>query len=185
MRTNKMLGVKASMPKKKRGSKNSKAKQFSQVENIAIGGITSRLSPIGLWTYASSFATAAVKLPASKVPFDPVKYYLACHSIELALKAYLAIQGSTLIDLSEAAFGHKLDVILSEAKRKGLAKVAPIKPDQESEIRKASLYYSGKVFEYPAIGEALCAYPNLPNLNSLLTAGSSLVNSLEDPCKKA
>ena len=53
------------------------------------------------------------------------------------------------------------------------------------EIVNASDYYAGKVFEYPAMGEAANAYPRLPNLDVLIAAAQLLVQTLELPCKEA
>lgn len=53
---------------------------------------------------------------------------------------------------------------------------------QGNEIRKATAYDNGKLFEYPAFGEALTAYPELPDLDVLLVAATSLVENLSQPC---
>jgi hypothetical protein len=52
-------------------------------------------------------------------PFSWPRYFLLCHSIELALKAYLAKLGATLEQL-KWDFGHKLDRLVDEAAKKGL-----------------------------------------------------------------
>jgi hypothetical protein len=109
---------------------------------------------------------------------------LACHAIELLLKAFLSIKGSSLIKLSESKFGHNIDAILEEAEAQGLSELVKLSCDQKTEIRSASYYYSGKVFEYPAMGEAIAAYPRLPNLELLYEAANILVRYLDIPCKE-
>jgi len=168
----------------KKGKK-SQVKKFAEIERISIGGMVSRLSPVGLWVYGNSYINAAVALPKPKALYDPVRYYLACHAIELLLKAYLAIQGSSLLDLIDSRFGHNLDSILNEAESHGLNDLVDLPDKHKTEIHKAAYYYSGKVFEYPAMGEAVVAYPHLPNLYLLFEAAQSLVNALDLPCKEA
>jgi len=56
---------------------------------------------------------------------------------------------------------------------------------QRAEVTKAATYYGGKVFEYPAIGEALGGYPGLPRLEVLLEAANALVESLARSCREA
>jgi len=56
---------------------------------------------------------------------------------------------------------------------------------QTFQIRRASNYYSGKVFEYPAIGEAVSAYSGNPDTNTLIEVAEKLVDVLREPCLKA
>ena len=170
------------MPMKR---KLSPAKQYAEFENISIGNIVIHFGPAGLWVYARAYARAAAALPAPEKPFEPVRYYLACHSIELSLKAYLTIHGATMLDLSESAYGHKLEAILIAADAKQLQTLVPLTDEHRVELVNASDYYAGKVFEYPAMGEAANAYPRLPNLDVLIAAAQLLVQTLELPCKEA
>lgn len=164
----------------------SKAKQFAQIENISILGIvTERMGPLGLHFYANAYLDAARALPLSNVPFEPVRPYLVCHSIELALKAYLSLQGALMIDLAEGSYGHNLEAILQRADEKQLDLHVNFTKEQKEEIRKATLYYNGKVFEYPAIGEALSGYPNLPAIDTLIEVATILVDSLRQQCLNA
>ena len=81
--------------------------------------------------------------------------------------------------------GHNLEALLRNADEKGFAALVRIDEPQRQVIRRASVYYEGKVFEYPAVAEALSGYPSLPTLDLLLAAASILVNSLREPCLKA
>jgi hypothetical protein len=49
-----------------------------------------------------------------------VSYYLLGHAIELALKSYLFARGLSLDDLRSRKYGHKLDVLLTECRRRRL-----------------------------------------------------------------
>ena len=73
---------------------------YTEVEDLAIGDELLRLAPGGLRVYARAFAAAAAKLPEPQ-PFGPVRHYLSCHAIELALEAYLSLHGASLVKLSE------------------------------------------------------------------------------------
>jgi hypothetical protein len=164
----------------------SRAKQYAEVETLSINdNFLIRLGPGGLWVYARAYARAAALLPAPERPYEPVRYYLACHSIELALKAYLSIHGATMLELSESGYGHDLNAILLAADAKHLQAQVALTDEHRDEIVKASTYYAGKVFEYPAMGEALNAYPGLPNLDVLIAAAQVLVQALDLPCKQA
>jgi len=143
------------------------------------------MGPIGLWLYAKSFAHAAAALPESTAPYEPVRYYLVCHAIELGLKAYLSLHGATMLELSESAYGHNLETILTAAEAKGLKEQLHISEAHRVEICKAAIYYGGKVFEYPAIGEACVGYPSLPDLQVLLEFAGQLVESLAQQCREA
>jgi hypothetical protein len=56
-------------------------------------------------------------------PHDWPRYFMLCHAIELALKAYLAHEGASYKDLKD--FGHNLSQLLTDATQKGLSLTAP------------------------------------------------------------
>ena len=62
------------------------------VESISIAGATARMAPLGLQIYAADFLAAAKAVPSPVVPFAPARMYLACHAVELALKAFLSLK---------------------------------------------------------------------------------------------
>jgi hypothetical protein len=166
--------------------KPSPAKQNAEIENLGMGNSTQRAAPLALWWYAKAFHTAGVAAPPCEHRFEPARYYLICHSIELALKAYLAVKGETLLDLSGRKLGHVLNNLLVAAEEKGLRGKVALTDVHCAEIRSASDYYLGKVFEYPAIAEAIPGgYPKLPSLEVLTEAAEILVRTLELPCKEA
>ena len=74
------------------------------------------------YAYADQFYDAFNKLGAEHLhpSVSWPRYFLLCHSIELALKAYLAKLGATTEHL-KFEFGHKLDELVTEAVEKGLS----------------------------------------------------------------
>ena len=75
----------------------------------------------GYYAYADQFYNAFNKLGADHLhpSVSWPRYFLLCHAIELALKAYLAKLGVTTKHL-KFEFGHKLDELVTEAVEKGL-----------------------------------------------------------------
>jgi hypothetical protein len=61
-------------------------------------------------------------------PPDWPRYFLLSHSIELALKAFLAIHGKTSMELRKE-FGHDLNKLLKEAEKRGLVIKARFRVD--------------------------------------------------------
>lgn len=164
--------------------KHTRAKKHAEIENISIAGTVSRMGPSALWFYAKSYLNAGRALPAPEAPYEPVRYYVTCHSIELALKAYLSLKGDTMLKLAENAFGHNLTNIFAHAEAQGILSEIPLTNLHCDEIQRAAEYYGEKVFEYPAVGEAIRAYPRLPDLSLLLEAAEVMCNCLEAPCRE-
>ena len=98
----------------------SAAKRFAQIEKISIMGITERMGPLGLHMYASAYLDAARALPLPTAPFEPVRPFLICHSIELGLKAFLSLHGAEMLELADGSYGHNLEAILKKADEKHL-----------------------------------------------------------------
>src|SRR2546426_9590715 len=131
----------------KKTARVSVAKQFARIEKISIMGITERMGPIGLHLYANAYLDAARALPLPTVPFEPVRPFLVCHSIELGLKAFLSLQGAKMLELAEGPHGHNLEALLQKADEKHLGTYVGLTDAHKTEVRRASLYYSGKLFE--------------------------------------
>ncbi len=90
------------------------------------------ISPLIQFDYldlADEFMRAFRNLPPGTPPSWP-RYFLLCHSIELALKAYLAAQGVPPSELKNT-FGHDLKELLTEAIRLGLAIDVPARTEIE------------------------------------------------------
>jgi hypothetical protein len=164
-------------PKKK-----SAVKDFAAIEQISIAGLVARMGPVALHVYADAYLKAAKALPEPTAPFEPVRPFLVCHSIELSLKAFLSLRGAKMIEMMESGLGHKLEALLQEAIERGLNDLVSLTDSQRNAIHQATTYYAGKVFEYPAVAEALSAYPQLPSLPHLFEAAAELVDVLRKPC---
>jgi HEPN domain-containing protein len=165
--------------------KPSPAKKHARVENLSIFGTFARMGRLGLYMYASDFLSVAKVAAPPKVKFVPARTFLACRALELALKAFLSLKGRPLEQLAGGEFGHDLENLLAGAEREGLSDLVSLEEPQLAEIRRASKYYSEKVFEYPALGEAVQGYPYNPDINLLLDAASAMVAVLEEPCLHA
>src|SRR5215475_3772563 len=70
--------------------------------------------------YAAQFFEAFNKLPERHPPPSWPRYFFLCHSIELALKAYLTLRGVNPEQLRYQDRRHNLDKLLNEAVEKGL-----------------------------------------------------------------
>lgn len=173
------------MPRKKKPVRLSAARRNAQIEQIKIAGIEERMGPLGLHMYAQSFLSAARSLPPPTVPFEPARLYLLCHAIELGLKAFLSLRGATMLTLADASNGHNLEAILQKAEKRDLKTTVPFTDGHRAAIRLASIYYAGKVFEYPAVGEAMSSYPSMPPIDIIFDAATVLVESLRQQCREA
>jgi hypothetical protein len=166
--------------------KPSAAKTHTQMENVTVAGASARIAPLGLIMYSEWFLSAAKLITvSSEIKFMPARTYLACHALELALKAFLSLNGRSLAQLADGAFGHNLESLLAEAGKHGLSDIVELSESHQFQIRRASKYYSEKVFEYPAIGETMTAYPHRPDTGLLIAAAEVLVAALHDPCLHA
>jgi hypothetical protein len=163
----------------------SPAKKHAQLENLSVFGAFARMGPLGLHMYAADFLSVATAAAPPQVPFAPARAYLVCHALELVLKAYLSLKGQPLEQLAGGEYGHNLEKLLAAAVQQGLLDLVVVEERQSIEIRRASKYYSEKVFEYPALGEALFGYPHNPDIEPLLEVAKAMVVALEVPCRDA
>jgi hypothetical protein len=155
----------------------------THIENISIFGLSAHTGPLYLQMYAADFLSAAKSVQPPHVEFAPARSSLACHAIELALKAFLSLKGLYSLKELDELFSHRLVNILDEAERNGLYEFVNLKDVEKFHIRIASDYYSSKIFDYPAAGEALQGYPTRPNINIIIDAAETLVGALKEPCR--
>ena len=99
----------------------------------------------------------------------------------LALKAFLSLKGCSLKRLAGGEFGHDLESLLSKAEQNGLAALVTLEEHHTFQIRRASSYYANKVFEYPAVFEAMRGYPEYPDSALLISAAERLIPVLREP----
>ena len=82
-----------------------------------------RVTPIGLFHYANSYACSAFALAHCNVDClfqDPPARFLYTHAIELYLKSYLRLNGITIDKLRSRKLGHKISALRTEAQNFGL-----------------------------------------------------------------
>jgi HEPN domain-containing protein len=164
--------------------KTSPAKKHASIENISIAGVKMKMGPYGLYFYAEHFLNAA-KIASDGTGFNPAKYYLACHSLECILKAFLSLKGHSIISLSGLSYGHDLTKLLAQAEKDSLATMVELTEQQKFQINRASIYYGEKVYEYPAVAETLTAYQHLPDLPTVIALTETLIDKLREPCLNA
>jgi hypothetical protein len=157
--------------------RSSKARRQAEIEDLVLLGTHVRMGPLGLYVYAADFLGAAKKAPDAR--FSPARTFLVCRSIELALKGFLSVNGFRLKELSGGAFGHNLVNVLEEAERQGITSVVALGAKQTDEIRRASIYYGEKIFEYPALGEAVSGLPQNPDTDLLIEVSEKLIRWLQ------
>jgi hypothetical protein len=160
-----------------------KVTQHSKIEKLVFFGARVSFGPAGLILMAEKFLFAAKTMAA--VPqqiWSPVERFLTCRSIELSLKAFLSMKGRPLTELAGGVYGHDLQNLLLQADADGLCAMVDLTDSERAAIDVAYRYYLDKVFEYPALTEAMQAYPGDPVLEPLLSAASHLVAKLLQPC---
>jgi len=141
--------------------------------------VMNRTNSMGLWTYAHQFIQAARAVANKRSCWGmPVPaYYLVCHGIELALKAYLRGAGWSVNDLKRR-IGHDLSRCLDEEEKQGLANYCNLSNDQRAAIHLANIYYyCKKEFEYITTG-----YKALPEFECLMDAAEMLLDKLRTFC---
>ena len=114
----------------------------------------------GFWSHAKEFLTAAhmVKDPQQsskgKADFSLIlpAYYLVGHSIELSLKSYLAAKGYQISVLRSKKYGHDLEALLVECRKRKLGREVKLTKHQFDAIKLFSLTYKSKKLEYLEYG---------------------------------
>jgi hypothetical protein len=104
--------------------------------------------------------------------------------LELALKALLALKGRSLLELGDQN-SHDLKFLIEEAEKNDLGAPVTLEDQQRFQIIRASEYYGEKVFEYPAVSEAVRGYPKMPDTDVLIAAAGALIGPLKEPCLNA
>lgn len=144
-------------------------------------GPNSRLGLASYCVYATDFFRAARSASAtSGAGFSPARLFLVCHALELTLKAYRGLRGQRPDETATAGIKPDLGRLLTTADSFELSELVRLTPEQRVQIRKAALYYSEGVFEYPALAEALRGYPQAPDVNVLLCALAEMVAAVCD-----
>jgi len=150
------------------------------------------IRPSGYYRYAHEYFRAYKQFISQDKGFTPVPYYLICHSIELALKAYLSARGLTNEELRfksnrgrKNGDGHNLPVIYDKCKEMGLGYLIKTTEAQELSIRKINELYNHKDFEYFMDLALILKKKNLPELNKLELIAKSLLEAINEMIKNS
>lgn len=130
--------------------------------------------------YAEDFLAAARAFQAPKNRFSPVRYYLICHSIELALKAFLFTAGYKKKDRRK--LNHDLVKALNAAEGNGLSEYFQITHTERESVEKANKLYPKKEFEYFESLETIYD-PHDFDLDVLDQFAQRLIEKIEEPIK--
>lgn len=119
-----------------------------------------------LYNLASEFFFAAKELEKSFNPdrVEKASYYLCAHSLELAIKCFLFLNGVSLEMLkSRKIIGHDLEKALNKAKEYGFDKLFDDYPKYECAVIALNKFYCTKELEYMKIGD----HRSLPKLEEV------------------
>lgn len=97
-------------------------------------------------------------------------YYLLGHSIELSLKAFLFGRGVKYNKLRNRSYGHDLDKLITESRKRRLGIQVKLTPNEVELIKLLSISYSAKLLEYTEVG-----YYKLPEYGVLHEIATKLV----------
>lgn len=128
----------------------------------------------GFAVYAQQYLDAFCQIH-DEGRFNPVRYYLCCHALELAFKAYLLKNGQQISTLRSKKVGHNLEELLRLAAGSGLGLRMNVDTTCETEVKKANRYYFKKGFEYFDVEDAMKGRDELPNLPTLERFARELV----------
>jgi HEPN domain len=123
---------------------------------------------LDLLQFADQFYFAFRKLPERPPPEGWPRYFLLCHSIELALKAYLAQHGASPEELQNV-FRHDLKQLLKAAIKKRL----PLAQDTQDKIKLLRKAHTKLRHRYPGKGPVYVIEPFIPVARELLVAVSN------------
>jgi hypothetical protein len=101
--------------------------------------------PFEYLDYAVQFHSAFHELKERHPLASWPRYFLLCHSIELALKAFLLHRGATLDELKDFDLRHNLDKLIDEAVAKGLH----LKPETQDAVKVLTDAHSKFWHRYP------------------------------------
>jgi hypothetical protein len=106
-------------------------------------------------------------------------YYLIGHSIELSLKAFLRGRGVPLKTLRSRAFGHDLEALLKESRKRKLGNEVKLNKAEINAILLLNRTYKSKEFEYIVTGSV-----TLPTYAVISKTADKLSNGLKNICYK-
>lgn len=113
-------------------------------------------APLGVINLSKQFLAAAqstqepAKSPAQELGqrLSLVAYYLAGHSIELSLKAFLLGRGLAVEKLRNRKYGHDLSALLIESRRRKLGNCVKLTRQDLAVVHTLNGCYAAKELEY-------------------------------------
>lgn len=132
-----------------------------------------RLRDLATYSYAEEFHATARKAGS-----PVVRAYLLGHAIELYLKSFLLRAGlsSTLLK-SKKNYGHNLEVLLDEARARGIEKLIRISPQTIEDLSKLNALYPESLRYFSLLH--LLTQPTIPPLARIFRFAKSLSKGLE------
>ena len=141
----------------------------------------SRTTPFGFWSYSEKFLDASYAV--SKPPLTEVDklrakpslpaYFLVGHAIELALKSFLLAKGTELEVLRSRKYGHDLEALLFECRRRKLGSQVTLSKNECNAILLLNISYKSKKLEYMEYGSY-----RFPEYGYIYTVAKKLVKGL-------
>jgi hypothetical protein len=139
------------------------------------------ITPAGHLRYAAQFLRAARASRDADPTFPShVPYYLTCHAVELALKAFLRLRRVPSETLKKK-LGHDLEKLLEQADDEHLAEYLTPDARQRSALKRVNTYYRHKVLEYFSRRQPLRGPEGLSNLGTLDSLAHELIDRLWNP----
>lgn len=142
--------------------------------------ITNRTTPIGLVNYAKDFFDCAIiadehmgQQPGYEIIAPIPVMYLAGHSIELCLKAYLLFKEVPYIDLKSKKYGHDLTICLDKANELGLCAQVYLTDGEYIALSALNNLYSTTELSYIKTGEK-----EFPVFGPIQSVCSKLLNAI-------
>jgi hypothetical protein len=140
-----------------------------------------RTSAKSFWKYSNEYFQAALFVqPRPQSPAESLRqrvsipaYFLVGHAIELSLKSFLRKRGVPVEELRSRKYGHDLEALVLEAKRRKLGTVVKLEPAEMKVIGLLNRTYKIKELEYLVVGSK-----NLPSYEALLDLTEKFVMSL-------
>lgn len=115
---------------------------------------------------------------AQKTGSPVVRAYLLGHAIELYLKSFLLRDGLTSTTLrSKKNYGHSLDKLLTEARKRGIEKFVRVSPQMIDDLARLNTLYPETLRYFSLLH--LLTQPQLPPLARLFRLAASLSKKLE------
>ena len=147
----------------------------------------SNSAPFGSLRLAKEYLAAATRIQAPATnEIDALRqrisfpaYFLVGHSIELSLKAFLLGRGMKISALRSRSFGHDLEALVSEARRRRIGLHVKLSAKEVKGIKVLNDCYAAKEFEYAVTG-----LRHLPPYQLVHATATRLSETLQSYCLK-